>query len=140
MQRRTLCLRLVAGLAVLAAVLFGSLPSQGAEKNPSAWRFRVNAAPAVSQILTVTRVGGYDWFDATDATGKGVRVVFPRRFASVQRGGKWVPIPSLRTGDQVEVWGSHRGGNLLTARARVVTEQNTADSGVRRVSSGCCGA
>jgi hypothetical protein len=140
MQRSTACLRFVAGLAALVALPFTAAPSQGADKHPSAWRFRTDKLSAERHTVTVTRAGSHEWFEATDASGKKLRVTLPPRFGSVQRDGKLVPIEFLRPGDRVQVWGHAGDGRFQAARVWVVTEPTVADSAIQSITTGCCAA
>jgi hypothetical protein len=126
MQRIPLCLRLAAGLAACAALPFVVSPARAAGASPTAWRFRVNPEPAVPQTVTVTHAS-QGWFKATDARGKAVVVVFPKRHGWVQRDGGLIPTEALRTGDQVEVRGLAQGGSLQTADARLIARPAGAE-------------
>src|SRR5947199_8862875 len=101
MHRIPLCLRPAAGLVAFAALPFFPSPTRAAGSSPIAWRFRVNPEPTAPQTVTVTHAS-QGWFKATDARGKEVVVVFPKRHGWVQRDGGLIPTEALRTGDQVE--------------------------------------
>jgi hypothetical protein len=120
MQRILSCLRLAAGLAASAALPFVTSPAHASGGSPSAWRFRVNPEPTAPKIVTVTHAS-QGWFKATDARGKTLVVVFPKRHGWVQRDGGLIPTEALRPGDQVEVRGLAQGGSLQTADARLIT-------------------
>jgi hypothetical protein len=119
MLRLSSCLRQAAGLAACAALPFVTSPARGAGASPSAWRFRVNAEPTTKQTVTVTHAS-QGWFKGTDARGKAVVVVFPKRHGWIQRDGGLIPTEALRAGDQVEVRGLAQGGSLQTADARLI--------------------
>jgi hypothetical protein len=119
MQRILSCLRLTAGLAACAPLPLVAPPARAAGASPSAWRFRVNPEPTAPQTVTVTHAS-QGWFKATDARGKTVVVVFPKRHGWVKRDGGLVPTELLRAGDQIEVRGFAQGGSLQTADARLI--------------------
>jgi hypothetical protein len=124
MHRTKSCLPLVAGLAALMA--FATPPALSAEPYTGGWKTGTLKLPAEPQTVTVTRTGGHGWFVAKDARGETVRVSLPPKFGWIERNGKLVPTESLRAGDQVTVWGLSRKGRFQAARARVVTDLQTA--------------
>lgn len=126
MHRTKQSLPFIACLVALSVTAFVPLQAQGAETNPSAWRFRSLERPAASQTFTVSKAGGHGWFVATAASGKRVRVSLPPRFGSVQRAGGWVPTEQLRAGDRVEVWGVGHGSRYQAARGRLLDQYAAA--------------
>jgi hypothetical protein len=125
MPRMPFCLRLAARVAAFAALPFILSPARAAESRPTAWRFRVNPEATAPQTVIVTHPS-QGWFQATDARGKEVVVVFPRRHGWVERGGGLIPTEALRTGDRVEVWGFAQGRSLMTAHARLIARPTDA--------------
>jgi hypothetical protein len=122
MQRTKQSLPFIAGLVALSVAFLAPRPAQGAELNPSAWRFQVCKQPATSQIYTVLKAGGHGWFVATAASGKKVRVSLPPRFGWVQRAAGWMPTEQLRAGDRVEVSPVTQSSRVQAARVRLIDE------------------
>lgn len=120
-------------LAALSIASLAILPAQGAEPNPSAWRFRSFELPAAPQTITVSHGGGQGWFTATDQSGKKLRISLPPKHSWVQHAGQWVPTWTLRAGDQVEVWGVQHGGRFQAARVRMIDRFVAAEQTPRPV-------
>jgi hypothetical protein len=104
--------------AALATSLVISAVSAARAALPSE-RYSDVRAPGKCMVIRVTKSGS-TWFRGVDGRGDRVTVVFLKRFDTVVRHDRRVPVSALLPGDWLAVTGQITGHRVYATSARVI--------------------